>query len=71
MWWNPRAYTLLACLFLLGRYSYRSTLRGLNEEFDTFSAFVLFWLPLFGVIVIAGSYVGPPLWRWATGRREL
>lgn len=70
MWWNPRLYALALCVSLLARWSYRVSLKQLDGEYDTWAALIAFWIPLFGVIYIAGSFLLPiALRRWRRLRR--
>jgi hypothetical protein len=66
--WDIRLYALLCCTGALARWSYRSAIEGLDPEVSGSVGFVLFWVPLVGVVVIAGSYLWPAARRrW--GRR--
>lgn len=70
MWWNPRLYALALCVALLGKWSYRASLRQLEGEYDTWIALIAFWIPLLGVVYIVGSFLLPVVMRrWRRLRR--
>jgi hypothetical protein len=61
--WNPRLFALLLCVGMLGRWSHRHALRQLEGEYDSLAALITFWIPLVGVIYIAGSLLVPVVRR--------
>jgi hypothetical protein len=70
MWWNPRLLVLLWCIGWLARWSYRAALHEVETELDSWAALIAFWIPLVGVIFIAGSLVVPVARRrWRQLRR--
>jgi hypothetical protein len=61
--WNPRLYALIICVGMLAKWSHRATLRELDGEYGGWAGMIAFWIPLFGVIYIAGSFLIPVIAR--------